>query len=388
MPASTTTYSFQKPTVGGDGDAWGGYLNTNFDTLDDVLDGTSPITPATGNDIEIRGTNAATNSVTTLLTLNSQSSGTPANGIGTGLAFAAETAAGNTEIGVVLEAVTTDVTSASEDFDLVIKTMAAGSTAAERLRVSSATTTITGALSVGGNVNITSGGLQRGGTNAYALRSITYLTSGTAATYTTPSNCRALRVTCVGGGGGGGGTDGQGAGTGAAAGGGGGGAVVVKFITSPSATYTYTVGAAGAGALGGNNNGSAGGPTLFSNAGLTVDLSAGGGNGGVGDLGASGGSAGTGSGGTASGGDLNIDGNLPESRPRVFSGGNVIVGGRGAASAYGSGGNSGSTVGGGAGGNASGYGAGGGGAVTEVGASTNYAGGDGSPGLIIVEEFF
>lgn len=43
MPTTTTSYSFQKPTVGGDDDAWGGYINNNFDTLDDLLDGTSQV---------------------------------------------------------------------------------------------------------------------------------------------------------------------------------------------------------------------------------------------------------------------------------------------------------------------------------------------------------
>ena len=39
MPANTTNYSFKKPTVGGDEDAWGGHLNTNWDTLDTLLGG-------------------------------------------------------------------------------------------------------------------------------------------------------------------------------------------------------------------------------------------------------------------------------------------------------------------------------------------------------------
>jgi len=42
---TTTTYSFQKPTVGGDEDAWGGYLNANWDSVDDLLDGTTAIAP-------------------------------------------------------------------------------------------------------------------------------------------------------------------------------------------------------------------------------------------------------------------------------------------------------------------------------------------------------
>jgi hypothetical protein len=44
MATTTTTYSFQKPTVGGDEDAWGGYLNGNWDAIDGLLDGTTPVT--------------------------------------------------------------------------------------------------------------------------------------------------------------------------------------------------------------------------------------------------------------------------------------------------------------------------------------------------------
>lgn len=43
MPTTTTSYSFQKPTVGGDDDDWGGYLNNNWDAVDDLLDGTSQV---------------------------------------------------------------------------------------------------------------------------------------------------------------------------------------------------------------------------------------------------------------------------------------------------------------------------------------------------------
>jgi hypothetical protein len=45
MPTPTTTYSFSKPTVGGDDNAWGTELNANLDKLDDLLDGTIGITP-------------------------------------------------------------------------------------------------------------------------------------------------------------------------------------------------------------------------------------------------------------------------------------------------------------------------------------------------------
>jgi hypothetical protein len=82
-------------------------------------------------------TSAATNTVTQVMRLDSQSSGTPAAGIGVGLEFAVETAAGNTEVGATLDAVTTDVTSTSEDFDLLVKLMIAGAAAVEVARFKS-----------------------------------------------------------------------------------------------------------------------------------------------------------------------------------------------------------------------------------------------------------
>ncbi len=85
----------------------------------------------------VQSTTATTNAVTQVLRLDSQSSGTPANGIGVGMQFSTETAAGNTEIGATIEAITTDVTATSEDFDLSFKTMAAGAAAAERARIKS-----------------------------------------------------------------------------------------------------------------------------------------------------------------------------------------------------------------------------------------------------------
>jgi hypothetical protein len=41
MPTTTTNYSWNKPVVGGDEDAWGGYLNGNWDALDTLLGGIS-----------------------------------------------------------------------------------------------------------------------------------------------------------------------------------------------------------------------------------------------------------------------------------------------------------------------------------------------------------
>jgi len=83
-------------------------------------------------------TSTATSTVTSVFRIDSQSTTTPVAGIGVGMQFATETAVGNTEIGATIEAVTTDVTSGSEAFDLVFKTMAAGAAAGERVRITSA----------------------------------------------------------------------------------------------------------------------------------------------------------------------------------------------------------------------------------------------------------
>ena len=65
MPTNTTTYSLQKPTVGGDEDAWGGYINSNLDAIDDLLDGTTPVTGIDINSGAIDGTPIGANSAST-----------------------------------------------------------------------------------------------------------------------------------------------------------------------------------------------------------------------------------------------------------------------------------------------------------------------------------
>lgn len=102
---------------------------------------------------------SATNTIIDVARVEGRSTGTPAAGIGAALLFAAETSAGNYEVGARIEAVTTDVTAASEDFDLVIKSMAAGAAAAEIARF---TSTRYLRLAAG------SGGIQFGGDTAAA----------------------------------------------------------------------------------------------------------------------------------------------------------------------------------------------------------------------------
>lgn len=114
-----------------------------------ILTGTSGLT-YNGTLLDVMATTAATNTDTEVLRLDSQSSGTPAAGIGTSIGFATETAAGNTEIGMQISAITTDVTAGSEDFAFVLRLMAAGAAASEIARITSV-----GAMTLAGDNVIT-----------------------------------------------------------------------------------------------------------------------------------------------------------------------------------------------------------------------------------------
>lgn len=105
---------------------------------------------------------AATNAVTYVERLTHTTSGTPANGIGVGFEFEAETAANNNEIGATIESVVTDATDTSEDFDIVFKNMTAGAAATEKLRIDSTGVTTIGAGGIDGKLKIYS---EQGGTD-------------------------------------------------------------------------------------------------------------------------------------------------------------------------------------------------------------------------------
>ncbi len=212
--------------------------------------------------------------------------------------------------------------------------------------------------------------------------SITFSAKVASATYTTPASALFLKVTGTGGGGGGGGTASTAAQAGAG-GGGTGGATFSKYITSPGATIPYVIGTHGTGGSTGNNSGNPATPTAI---GVSSLPNAGGGVGGGGSAAQSG--AGTtvvpAAGGTASGGDLNIGGGT--------GGGGQTLGTTGPCAA-GAGGTSMFSAGAvyklssGDGLTATGYGGGGGGGCEANGAGTK-AGGDGTDGLLIFEEFY
>jgi hypothetical protein len=199
----------------------------------------------------------------------------------------------------------------------------------------------------------------------------------TGGTYTPTSGTGAVIVTVVAGGGAGGGVAVTSSTQQAEGSGGGSGGAVQKTLTTGFAGVTIAVGAAGAsasGAAGGN-----GGSSSFGS------YTAGGGAGGA--LGTATANAGVlgGAGGTATGADLNIPGSRGWVSSHILNGG-AATSGRGASAplGYGSGGEE--QLASAAGVAGTGYGSGGGGAINGASQSAR-AGGNGAPGVVIVDEY-
>lgn len=226
--------------------------------------------------------------------------------------------------------------------------------------------------------------LMSGAVKVAAIGSRTILLPGTG-TYTRKTNCRMIRVQGQAGGGGGGGVNGVGSddsmGSGGAS-----GAYFDLFINADEIedTYSYEVGEGGLGGGAGDNDGSAGGDTIFN--GATKTATATGGNGGTGHT-ASGGSS------FASGGapgvaslsgylsSLGIDGQRGLERRIVAGVFNHMS--RGGDSFFAAGGHSFNT---GGGGQVGKLGSGGSGAHSNN--ATNRAGGAGGGGQTLITEYY
>ncbi len=78
---------------------------------------------------------SSTNAVKYPLELDVVSNGTPSVGIGTGVQFVTGTATGVTKTGSTIESISKNIGSTTEAFDLVFKTMTAGSPASEKFRI-------------------------------------------------------------------------------------------------------------------------------------------------------------------------------------------------------------------------------------------------------------
>jgi hypothetical protein len=202
-------------------------------------------------------------------------------------------------------------------------------------------------------------------------------------TYTPSAGMKFCTIECVGGGGGGGGIgDSTGAIFGLAGGGSGGYSRKTVGAATVGASQAVTIGALGVGGTAGGGTGGNGGVTSVG----TLCVA----NGGTGGVGSSGSSWLGGAGGVVAGavGDVVAAGNPGGDGASVGTGG-LAPSGHGGGSFFGGGGRPAAvatTTGSSVGGNASNYGAGGGGAAGN-GSTTTRAGGNGSPGFVIITEY-
>jgi hypothetical protein len=206
------------------------------------------------------------------------------------------------------------------------------------------------------------------------------LTTGT--TYTSGAGVTKVKIRMVGGGGGGGGVTAAASSVGAGGGGGSGGYLEAVLTVTPSTGYTIAIGAAGTAGANTGAQGGAGGNTTITIGGSTYTAFGGGGGAGQ----ATGTTVAASAGGTAA--IVSTNGNILNSggdagSPGIRISGTSGLSGAGGTSKLGGGGSSLSAAG--AGSNATGYGGGGGGGLST--ANTARAGGAGTAGVIIIEEY-
>lgn len=211
------------------------------------------------------------------------------------------------------------------------------------------------------------------------LRQITVFT--TNGTYEKPSWLKFVIVKGVAGGGGGGGAAATSNTQAASASGGSAGGYFEKKIDAADldANTTVTIGLGGSGATAGANNGLLGGTTSFG-----AHCTATGGGGGFGRSAVANTAAAFGvpnSGGTATGGDINIDGPTANPGMVVLTASQFSVGSASVLSGTSNGVTNGN------GNPGKNYGGGGGGGHNGANQATARAGGDGAPGIVIVEEY-
>jgi hypothetical protein len=154
MVTYTTTYNLKKPTVADDEDVWGGYLNDSMDLIDDVLDGTTPVTgidinSGTIDNVVVGGTTAVAGTFT-VLTANT-SLGVTGNITVSGTVDGRDVAADGTKLDGVESGATADQTKADIDALGIAATTASTLATARNIALSG---DVSGSASFNGSANI------------------------------------------------------------------------------------------------------------------------------------------------------------------------------------------------------------------------------------------
>jgi len=137
--------SVSDPSINPNGDSNTGIYFSGADTLNITTGGSMAAEFGAQAVIAAAPEDSRTNTVDIAAILRSTTSGTPADGIGTGLQFDAESANENPSVLGSLQFLFTDKGAGAEDSDFLVFLREGGATAAERFRIASdGTTTITG----------------------------------------------------------------------------------------------------------------------------------------------------------------------------------------------------------------------------------------------------